>query len=409
MLRVAIVGCGKIADAHALQIQRIPGCGIVGACDREKLMAQQFAERFGVSRCFDNAAEMISALQPEVVHITTPPQSHFEIARLCLEQKCHVYVEKPFTLNTAEAEELITLAELRGLKVTVGHDGQFSHPARRMRDLVQRGYLGGSPVHLESTWCYDFGDQTYARALLGDKEHWVRKLPGGLLQNLISHGIAKIAEFLTTDAPFVLGVGHTSAFLRNAGEPDIIDELRVVITGETGPTAYFTFSSQMRPALHQFCIYGHTNGLVLDEDRQTLMRVPGKRFKSYIEKFVPPIITAKECVRNSLHNARLFLSRDFHMDSGKYYLIKAFYSSVVDNAPVPISYSQILLTSRIMDSIFEQVAFKQPAPQHQSSSMQMSWGRASSETDADGSANHMARNNTRATETSKSDRQQQSL
>jgi predicted dehydrogenase len=45
-LRVAIVGCGKIADAHAEQIRRIKGCEIVGVCDREELMARQLAERF---------------------------------------------------------------------------------------------------------------------------------------------------------------------------------------------------------------------------------------------------------------------------------------------------------------------------------------------------------------------------
>jgi predicted dehydrogenase len=357
MLKIAIVGCGKVADSHASQIRRIHGCEIVGACDREELMAQQFAERFGVRRCFGDVSAMIIAVRPEVVHITTPPQSHFEIARLCVEHGCHVYVEKPFTLNTTEAEELLGLAEFRDLKVTAGHDQQFSHPARRMRDLIRRGYLGGKPVHMESTWCYDLGEQMYARAVLGDKEHWVRKLPGRLLHNLISHGVAKIAEFLTTNTVDVMAVGRTSAFLRDLGEPDIIDELRVVITEEVGPTAYFTFSSQMRPALHQFCIYGPRNALVIDEDHQTLIRVQGKRFKSYVEKFVPPMISAKECVGNLLHNTRLFLECDFHMDSGKKYLMEAFYGSIVKQIPVPIPYRQLLLTSRIMDSIFEQVAF----------------------------------------------------
>ena len=49
-LRVAIVGCGKIADAHAAQIRRIPGCDLVGAGDREELMARQRAERVGAER-----------------------------------------------------------------------------------------------------------------------------------------------------------------------------------------------------------------------------------------------------------------------------------------------------------------------------------------------------------------------
>ncbi|MGH9470554.1 MAG: Gfo/Idh/MocA family oxidoreductase, partial [Terriglobia bacterium] len=52
MLKAAIVGCGKIADDHASQMRRIKGCEIVGACDREPLMARQLAERFGIPRHF---------------------------------------------------------------------------------------------------------------------------------------------------------------------------------------------------------------------------------------------------------------------------------------------------------------------------------------------------------------------
>src|SRR5436309_9767793 len=98
MLRVAIVGCGKIADDHASQIQRIKGCEIVGVCDREPLMARQLAERFPVRRCYRVVDELLHDARPDVVHITTPPQSHYDLARRCLESGSHVYVEKPFTV-----------------------------------------------------------------------------------------------------------------------------------------------------------------------------------------------------------------------------------------------------------------------------------------------------------------------
>src|SRR5262245_53599420 len=122
MLRVAIVGCGRIADSHASQIQRIPGCEIVGACDREELMARQFVERFPVKAHFSDLTEMLERARPQVVHVTTPPDSHFALGRQCLLRGAHVYIEKPFTLNTAEAEELIALAAERNLKLTAGHD-----------------------------------------------------------------------------------------------------------------------------------------------------------------------------------------------------------------------------------------------------------------------------------------------
>jgi predicted dehydrogenase len=355
MLRVAIVGCGKIADSHAEQILRIQGCEIVGVCDREPLMAKQLYERFPVKSYFSDLQQLLEEAQPDVVHITTPPESHFSIARLCLEFGCHVYVEKPFTLYEADARDLIDLAIAKDLKITAGHDDQFSHVARRMRTLVQQGFLGGSPVHMESYYCYELGSSAYSRALLDDKSHWVRRLPGKLLQNIISHGIARIAEYLTTASPSIMVHAFTSPLLREMGETEIIDELRVLVSEQEHTTAYFTFSSQMRPSLHQFRIYGAKNGLILDQDQETLIRLRGTKLKSYLEKFSAPLTFAKQYCENVTTNFGTFMIRDFHMKSGMKYLIESFYRSITEGEPLPIPYREILLTARIMDSIFAQL------------------------------------------------------
>jgi predicted dehydrogenase len=354
MLRVAIVGCGKIADQHAEQILRIPGCEIVGVCDREELMARQLQERLNVGKWFTEVQDLVDEAKPDVVHITTPPQSHYPLGVVCLEAGCHVYIEKPFTVNAAEAEKLIKLAEHKDRKLTVGHDAQFSHSAIRMRRLVEEGYLGGPPLHLESYHCYDLRDINYAKAVLGDSHHWVRKLPGGLLQNNISHGISKVAEFLTGDSPEVLAYGFVSPFMKSIGETSILDELRVIIYDEVA-TAYFTFSSQMRPSLHQLRLYGPKNGLVLDDDQQTVITVRGLRYKSYLEKFVPPWDYAKQYIINSLANVGKFIRADFQAGYRYKVLIKTFYRSITEGLPVPIPYKEILRTSRIMDEIFFQL------------------------------------------------------
>jgi len=359
MLKVAIVGCGKIADAHVLQIQRIEDCEIVGVCDKELLMARQLCDRFRIKRHFDDLNKLLTECRPEVVHITTPAQSHFDIAKYCLESGLHVYVEKPFTLRAEEARILIALANERGLKLTAGHDDQFRHAARRMRTLIQQGFLGGEPVHMESYYCYELG-QSYANALLGDKQHWVRTLPGKLLHNIISHGIARIAEHIANDTPRVIAYGYVSPLLSGQNEEEIVDELRVVISDEKNTTAYFTFSSQMRPSLHQFRIYGPKNGIVLDQDHETVIKLSGNRLTSYAEKFIPPVLLARQYLQNVRTNMGTFLARDFHMKSGMKYLIEQFYRCIVQNGPVPIPYREILLTARIMDDIFAQLDLQSP-------------------------------------------------
>jgi predicted dehydrogenase len=361
MLKVAIVGCGKIADDHVEQIRRISNCQITAVCDLELLMARQLSERISIKHHFSDVAEMLEVARPDVVHVTTPPQSHFAIAKQCLEKGCHVYVEKPFTLYAEEARQLIALAERNNLKITAGHDDQFSHVSRRMRDVVRSGYLGGAPVHMESHYCYSLGTSPYAGALLGNKRHWVRQLPGKLLQNIISHGIARIAEFLPSDTPNVFAQGFTSPLLKILGETEIFDELRVVIVDEQRTTAYFTFSSQMHPPLHQFRLYGSKNGLILDQDNETLVKLRGTRYVSYLDKFLPPLQFAGQYSRNVAGNMRRFLRNDFHMKSGMKYLIEAFYASITNGEPVPIPYREIQLTASIMDNIFSQLDVKRPS------------------------------------------------
>src|SRR5205823_6012139 len=138
--------------------------------------------------------------------------------------------------------------------------------------LVNSGFLGSGSIHMESYYCYEIGHSGYAGALLGDKGHWVRRLPGKLLHNIISHGVARIAEFMVSESPHVIAYGFVSPYLKNIGG-----------------------------------------------------------------------------------NLAKFLARDFHMKSGMKYLIASFYRSIVEDAPLPISYREILLTARIMDSIFAQL------------------------------------------------------
>lgn len=355
MLRVGLIGCGLVADQHITQIKRVRECEIVGVCDTEPLMAEQLAARFHIKGVFTDVRNLLDDAHPDVVHITTPPHTHFPLGKLCLEKGTSIYVEKPFTVTTEEAETLIELAEAKGLTLTVGHNLQFSPEAMHMRQLVEDGFLGGDPLHVESVQCFSHDDPTYGKALLGDRTHWVRALPGSLLQNLISHGVSKIAEFLSTDRPTVIAHAFTSPFLRNMGQTDIIDEVRAIVHDEGKTTAYFTLSTQIGPKVHQFRIWGPVNSLAIDNTHRMLVGLKPIRYKSYLRYFFGPYIIAREYRRNTWRNLWQFLKKDFHEAYGMKILTERFYHAVSGEAPPPIPYRQILTTSRIMDAIFEQI------------------------------------------------------
>jgi len=353
--RVAIVGCGNIADQHASQIRHLPGCEIVAACDTDELMAGQLAERFHVPLVFTDAARMLREAGPDAVHITTPAQSHFPLGRMCLEAGCHVYMEKPFTETVAETAALLRLARERDRRITAGHNLQFNPEAVRMRELVRSGFLGGPPVHLEVVQCYSHDEPTYGRIVLADPNHWVRRLPGSLSQNLISHGVSKLAEFLTGDDPRIVSLSFSSPYLRGLGLTDIVDEVRATIQDERGTTAFFLFTTQFGTGTNELRLYGKSANLVLDNTNRTVLRVRPSAYKSYMRYFFAPWTDAREQLRNSSRNIKLFARNDFHMDYGMKKLMELFYDAVRQGVPDPIPADQILRTARIMETIFRQM------------------------------------------------------
>lgn len=355
MLRIAIVGCGKIADQHIQAVSRVPDCRVVSLCDREFLMARQLGERFGLSPCFSDLGELLKTTSPDVVHITTPPQSHYLLARQCLELGSHVYLEKPFTVTAREAKTLLQVAETHGVRITAGHNYQFTPEMLEMRRLIGQGFLGGKPVHLESYYSYDLGDASYVAPLLGNRDHWVRRLPGQLLHNVISHGIARFAEFLDDDLVEITAGAHQSSRLRKLGGQEVLDELRVMIRDKGGTTAFFCFSTQIQPGLSEFRLCGPRNSILVNQVAGSLIRNQARSCKSYLTFFLPPLWNAMEHLRNGRRNILNFVGRKLYQDSGMTELISRFYQSIRVGAPLPIPYREILLTAQIMDEIFSRI------------------------------------------------------
>ncbi len=318
-------------------------------------MARQLAERFGVPGVFTDTREMLSRGGIDAVHITTHAQPHFALGELCLAAGCHVYLEKPFTVTVAETESLLDLAAVKNLRITVGHNLQFSPEALRMRRLVQEGFLGGPAIHVECIQCYSHDDPVYGRAVLADPKHWVRQLPGSLLHNLISHGVAKIAEFLHGDSPTLVSLSFSSPYLEARGQGAIVDEVRAVLRDERGTTAFFLFTTQFGAAVQELRLFGRAGSLVLDNMTRSVQRVRPSQYKSYLRYFLAPLDLAREQARNSAVNMRLFARKEFQVDFGMRKLMELFYSAIRVGGPDPIPHAEIRRTARIMDAVFEQM------------------------------------------------------
>jgi predicted dehydrogenase len=344
-LRVALIGCGQIADAHLQELRRTPAASVVAVCDRHRDLARQAATRFGVGMAFDDAARMLNAARPDVVHVTTPPHTHRAVVLQCLAAGAHVYVEKPFTVDAAEAEEIIAAAEARRLRVCLGHDQLFDPAWLDCRRRVFSGDLG-EVVHVDAVQGYDL-EGPFGRLLKSDPTHWVHALPGGLFQNVMSHALARILDVM----PDAMPIAQARWFTRHVGE-SFPSELRVLLCGETS-TGVLTFSSAMRPIRRLTRVWGTRCCVEVDLDARTITTdraasLPGALSKTQLtwQRFT-------EAGRN-LHMNLVRLGRaDLHYFEGMRTLFARFYDAIATGGHLPVSHADAIRATRVMDAVFE--------------------------------------------------------
>jgi len=343
-LRVALVGCGQIADAHLQEIAKVRSAQVVATCDAHRDLAMQAAARFQVPAYYDNLSVMLAEVRPDVVHLATPAHTHFDLARQCLTTGANVYVEKPFTQDAKEAETLIAIANERGLKVCVGHDQLFDPAWLMLKKRVDAGEIG-AVTHVESVLGYPISGQ-FGSQVAGDPRHWVRRLPGGLFQNTISHPLYRITEYLPDDEPEIVAAWARRKPL------DFPTELNVVLRGST-VTGTLTFSSTI-PSQRVTRVYGSKGALEVDLDGQVVRRIGPSKAPGAFAKLLTPWAQWREAGRNLRRNLWRFAKADIHYFAGLKGLCERFYDSIGNGAAAPIPAEEIIRVTRLMDRIFEE-------------------------------------------------------
>ena len=353
-LKVAIVGCGKIADGQFEEISKMPELGrVIAVCDREGLMAEQMSMRYGIPAFYDDFARLLQVERPDVVHITTPPGSHLAIARAAMDAGAHVYCEKPLTMNHADSKALVDYAQAKDRKLTIGYTYYFDPPAIELRRLREEGVLG-DVIHVEAFFGYGLGGP-FGKVLMGDSRHWVHGLPGKLLHNNIDHLLNKALEFVPDESPRILAVGNKLRPERFGDARDhFLDELRVVLAGER-TTFYGTFTSHVKPVGHFLRVYGTKATAHADFVSRTVTLEPDATLPSAIGRVVPAFQHGARFLKEGAKNVARFAKSEFHYFSGLNHLIRAYYESIVNNTPPPIPYTDILRVSAWLDEIFRQV------------------------------------------------------
>jgi predicted dehydrogenase len=140
-LKVALVGAGHMGRIHLEKLSASPDVEIAGVVDIRPDLAQDMSTRYGVPH-FTSYNDV--PVEMNGVVIATPTETHYEIAQAFLDRGIHVFMEKPITLTPGEGQNLIDLAQKKGLVFQIGHLERFNPAFRRAVALVKQ------PVFIEA-------------------------------------------------------------------------------------------------------------------------------------------------------------------------------------------------------------------------------------------------------------------
>src|SRR5438093_484853 len=183
LVRVGIFGYGYWGPNVVSNLHALENCQVVTICDKNPAALKRANKVYPGVHLTTDFSEIMTSPRIDTVAIVTPVWTHFDLARTALLNGKHVFVEKPFTSTSRQAEELIELADQRNLKVMVDHTFLFSGAVRKIRQLVDDGTLG--PLY--------YFDST--RVNLGLFQHDV-----SVVWDLAPHDLS-IMDFIITEKP----------------------------------------------------------------------------------------------------------------------------------------------------------------------------------------------------------------
>lgn len=137
-----VIGYGYWGPKVVRNLDQMDKADVVAVCDLDPSARQRAHKAHSQIAIVSEPAELLTSTEIDVIAVVTPVWTHYQLAKAALENGKHIFVEKPFTSNTAQAEELIELAAKKNLKIMVDHTFLFTPAVRKIRQLLDEGTLG---------------------------------------------------------------------------------------------------------------------------------------------------------------------------------------------------------------------------------------------------------------------------
>jgi predicted dehydrogenase len=142
VVKFGVVGYGYWGPNVVRNLDQLEGSAVVAVCDKSPTARKHVHKSYPHIKVVAETAELMASTDVDAVAIVTPVWTHYELTKAALENGKHVFVEKPFTSDSAQAEELINLAAKKNLKIMVDHTFLFTGAVKKIAQLLEEGTLG---------------------------------------------------------------------------------------------------------------------------------------------------------------------------------------------------------------------------------------------------------------------------
>jgi predicted dehydrogenase len=142
VVKFGVVGYGYWGPNVVRNLDRLDEADVVAVCDKSPAARRKVAKAYPDVLVTDDSRDIMSSPDIDAIAVVTPVWTHYELAKAALQNGKHIFVEKPFTTNAAQAEELIELATRKNLKIMVDHTFLFTGAVQKIKQLLQEGALG---------------------------------------------------------------------------------------------------------------------------------------------------------------------------------------------------------------------------------------------------------------------------
>jgi predicted dehydrogenase len=360
MIKAALIGTGRIARQHLNCLRTLPEVDIGGVCDLSPAMAEATAERFGITAWYTDYRRLLDEVRPDVVHITTPPPSHFSLAMAALDAGAHVIVEKPATVTFAEIDVLLDHASKRGRTLVEDYNYLFNGASLAILGLLASGDLG-AVIHVEVLICLDILGRG---SVFTDPNapHPCLHMPGGAIADFLTHLASLTHAFVGPHHSVDTVWSKRSA----RSSPLPCDEFRALVAAERG-TAALGFSANTQPDAFWLRVYGEKMQVVanLFETRLTIDRVRGG------PKPLTPLLNSLREARDVRRGALGSLARKLSGGPGAYEglwdLLTRTYQALDTGTEPPITPQQITEVNLLVHDMQSDWGGNAPGPHNEMS------------------------------------------